>query len=125
MTGDSMRRNARWDAMFTETGFRNCSGLYLAGQNPKQPLASPVFADFHGLPPLLIHVGGREMLFDDSRRIADQAAEAGVSAELKVWPVVPHVWQLAQFVPEARDSMRLMARFLLSHAASGTLAQAA
>jgi acetyl esterase/lipase len=125
LTGESMRRNARWDAMFTEAGFRNCSDLYLAGQNPRQPLASPVFADFHGLPPLLIHVGSREMLRDDSTRIAQRAVAAGVSVELRLWPVVPHVWQLAQFVPEARESMRLMARFLLSHARSGALAQAA
>ncbi len=125
MTGDSIRRNARRDAMFTESGFQTCSGLYLGGQDPKQPLASPVFAEFHGLPPLLIHVGDREMLRDDSTRVAKRAAEAGVSVELRVWPVVPHVWQLAQFVPEARESMRLMAQFLLSHVASDALAKAA
>jgi len=125
MTGDSMRRNARRDAMFTESGFETCSGLYLGGQDAKQALASPVFAAFGGLPPLLIHVGDREMLRDDSTRVAERAAQAGVSVELRVWPVVPHVWQLAQFVPEARLSMRLLARFLLDHARSGALAKAA
>jgi acetyl esterase/lipase len=65
------------------------------------------------------------MLRDDSTRVAERAAAAGASVELRVWPVVPHVWQLAQFVPEARESMRLMAHFLLAHAACDAVAKAA
>jgi acetyl esterase/lipase len=56
---------------------------------------------------MLIHVGEREILRDDSIRLAETTA-----AELRVWPVVPHVWQLAQFVPEARESLDLAAAFL-------------
>jgi acetyl esterase/lipase len=124
-TGASIRGNARRDAMFTEEGFNNCSQLYLAGRDPKTPLASPVFADLQGLPPLLIHVGDREMLRDDSTRLAAHARAAGVPVDLRLWPVVPHVWQLAQFVPEARESMRLLAQFLLSHATPTPMAQQA
>jgi hypothetical protein len=45
--------------------------------------------------------------------------------ELRIWPVVPHVWQLAQFVPEARESMRLSAAFLMAQARLPAMAQAA
>jgi acetyl esterase/lipase len=113
MSGTTIRSNAWRDAMFTLPGFFNCAGLYLDGTDPKTPYASPVFADLRGLPPMLIHVGAREMLRDDSTRIA-----ASGHADIRIFPVVPHVWQLAQFVPEARSSMRSLAAFLHSHAQS-------
>jgi acetyl esterase/lipase len=124
-TGASMRSNARRDAMFTPGGFETCAGLYLGGTDPTTPLASPVYADFKNLPPLIIHVGDREMLRDDSTRVADHARAAGVPVEIRIWPVVPHVWQLAQFVPESRLSIRLMAAFLLAHAAGKPALRAA
>ncbi len=50
-------------------------------------------------------------------RFAEKATAAGVSATVTVWPVVPHVWQLAQtFLPEARRSVSEAAAFLKSHA---------
>jgi acetyl esterase/lipase len=112
VTGDSVRSNARREAMFTAPGLSLGAGLYLASADPKTPLASPLYAELAGLPPLLIHCGNREMLRDDSVRLAQRAAAAGVRTELRVWPVVPHVWQLAQFVPEAKQSMLLAGNFL-------------
>jgi acetyl esterase/lipase len=65
------------------------------------------------LPPLVIHVGDRETLRDDSTRLAERARAACVRTELRVWPVVPHVWQLLHgFVPEARESLLQAALFL-------------
>ena len=52
------------------------------------------------------------MLRDDSIRLAQKAREAGVRVELQVFPVVPHVWQLIQLLPEARRSVRAAAHFL-------------
>jgi acetyl esterase/lipase len=112
LSGSTMRSNARWDAMFTMEGFINCTGLYLNGTDPKTPYASPVFGDFSGLPPMLIHVGRREMLREDSVRVAEKA-----KAGLKIFPIVPHVWQLAQFVPEARASIAELSTFLRAHMA--------
>jgi acetyl esterase/lipase len=125
MSGDSVRSNAKRDAMFNLQGFENCVGLYLGETDRRTPLASPVFGEFEKFPPLLIHVGEREMLRDDSARLARYVLDAGGSATLRIWPVVPHVWQLARFVPEARESMREMAAFLHGHTASGPLQQAA
>jgi acetyl esterase/lipase len=111
-TGASITTNAGRDAMFWAPGLGSAAKLYLGDTPATTPLASPLYADLTGLPPLLIHVGEREILRDDSLRLAERARAAGVTIDLRVWPVVPHVWQLAQFVPEARQSLDLAAAFL-------------
>ncbi len=67
---------------------------YLGGREPTDPLASPLHADLSGLPPMLIQVGGSEILMDDARRLADAARRAGTEAELDVWPGMFHNFQL-------------------------------
>ncbi len=118
-TGASVLGNAKRDAMFWAPGLVQGGRTYLGSASAENPLASPHYADLAGLPPLLIHAGDREILRDDSVRLAEHAREAGVTTELKVWPVVPHVWQLAQFVPEARQSMAAAAAFLKQHITAG------
>jgi acetyl esterase/lipase len=112
-TGDSVRTNTHRCALFHGEAIAPTARWYLGDADPKNPLASPLYADLAGLPPLLIHVGDDEVLRDDSTRLAEKARAAGVHVELKVWPVVPHVWQLAPTqIPEARQSMREAAAFL-------------
>jgi acetyl esterase/lipase len=112
-TGESVRTNARRCAMFNGPDIGPSARYYLADKDPKTPLASPLYANLRGLPPLLIHVGADEILLDDSTRLAERARAAGVSVELKIWPVVPHSWQLAPHrIPEARQSLRESAAFL-------------
>jgi cation diffusion facilitator CzcD-associated flavoprotein CzcO/acetyl esterase/lipase len=108
----SIRLNAKRDALFNGPDLHHLAELYLQGADARQPLASPLHGSLHGLPPLLIHVGESESLRDDSLRLARQAAEAGVSVELKVFAGVPHVWQQLKHLPEARQSIEAAARFL-------------
>jgi epsilon-lactone hydrolase len=118
-TGESVRTNAARCAMFHGPAVGPTARLYLGSADPRNPLASPLFADLSGLPPLLVHVGANETLRDDSTRLAEKARAARVTVELKVWPVVPHVWQLAPHkIPEARQSLRETAEFLRAHAAA-------
>ncbi len=117
-TGASVVDNASRDAMFWAPGLVKAGAFYLGAQPADTKLASPLYADLSGLPPLLVHVGEREILRDDSIRLADRARKAGVDVDLRVWNVVPHVWQLAQFVPEARHSLDLAAAFLRDRKAS-------
>jgi acetyl esterase/lipase len=117
-TGDSVRTNARRCAMFSGTDIAPSARYYLGDTDPRNPLASPLYADLSGLPPLLIHVGADEVLRDDSTRLAERAHAAGVPVELKIWPVVPHAWQIApHLIPEGRQSLREAAAFLHSHVA--------
>ncbi|KAB1070958.1 alpha/beta hydrolase [Methylobacterium planeticum] len=119
--GASHTANAARDAMFDPEGLAQLLPNYLAGADPAQPLASPLYADLRGLPPLLLHVGERELLRDDATRLAERARAAGVPADLTVFPVVPHVWQFAHgFLPEARRSLDGAVAFLKAHAAPAT-----
>lgn len=114
-TGDSIRTNTRRCAMFHGEDIAPSARMYLGETDPRDPLASPLYADLSGLPPMLIHVGADEVLRDDSTRLAEHAKAGGVRVELKVWPVVPHAWQLApKKIPEARKSLRESADFLRS-----------
>ena len=110
-SGDSSTSNSDRCAMFAKNILPIGAKLYLGDHDPRDPLASPVFADYSGMPPMLLHVGEPEILRDDSIRVADRARAAGVETVLKVWPVVPHVWQLLHpFVPEGRASLTEMVR---------------
>ena len=114
-TGDSIRVNDRRCAMFVGAQMGPAGRRYLAGDDPRNPLASPLYADLSHLPPLLIHVGSDEVLLDDSRMLAERARAAGVAVDLKIWPVVPHAWQLFYpTVPEARQSIHEASEFLKS-----------
>ncbi len=118
-TGESVRTNARHCAMFHGPAVGPTARLYLGEADPRNPLASPLYADLSGLPPLVVHVGANETLRDDSTRLAEKARAAGVPVELKVWPVVPHVWQLAPHkIPEGCQSLREAAEFLRRHTAA-------
>ena len=110
-TGETLKTNSARDAMFDGKGMEQASGPYLNGVDPRDPVASPIYADLSGLPPMLIHAGSYEVLLDDSRRLAQRATAAGTPATLKTWPVVPHVWQLFP-IPEARESLDAAAGFL-------------
>lgn len=115
-TGQSMHANDARCAMFRGRRIAEAGQYYLNGVDPREPLASPLYAplaDLAGLPPLLIHVGSDEVLRDDSIRMTDRTLLAGVRTELKVWPVVPHCWQLFRHhIPEGRASLEEAAAFL-------------
>ena len=110
-TGETLRSNAKRDAMFPGEKFERAAEPYLAGADSRTPLASPLYAELGGLPPLLIHAGSYEVLLDDSRRLAERARAAGTPVTLQTWPVVPHVWQLFR-MPESGQSMDAAAAFL-------------
>lgn len=81
---------------------------YLGTADPRLPLASPVYADLTGLPPLLVQVGTREILLDDSRRLAQRARECGVPVTLEEWPGMIHNWHMLTHL--LRDAVRANAR---------------
>lgn len=121
MLGESASHtaNAKRDAMFDREALNGLVPAYLGDVDPKTPLASPLRGDLVGLPPLMIHAGEREILRDDAVLFAEKARKAGVTVELAVYPIVPHVWQMAHsFLPEGRRSLDAAARFLTAHLAS-------
>lgn len=116
VSGDSIVENERTCAMFTADGIRHGADMYLNGADPKSPLASPLYADLTGLPPLLIHASQHEALRDDSVRLAERAKEQGVEVLFKTWKTVPHVWQLFHpMIPEGGHSLEEAAEFAYRH----------
>lgn len=93
-SGDSITSRAAVDPMVQKEILLEMGGAYLNGADPKDPLASPLNADFRGLPPLLIQVGDAEVLLDDSTRLEDKMKAAGVDVTVEVWDEMVHVWHL-------------------------------
>ena len=120
--GGSRTANGWRDAMFTERSIADVVPMYAGAADPRTPYVSPVHGDPSGLPPLLFHVGEREVLRDDAVRMADKARAAGIETVLRVFPVVAHAWQFADgYLPEARTSLDEAAAFLRRHAPPGGL----
>jgi monoterpene epsilon-lactone hydrolase len=106
MSGESMLSKADVDPLIQKPYLLEAAAAYLHGAEPRTPLASPLFADLRGLPPLLIQVGTAETLLDDSIRLARAAALADVRVELQTWPEMIHAWTL--YYPQLDDGARAL-----------------
>ena len=112
-TGDSIRRNDKSDVMFHGRRIAQAGKIYLGDKPPTTPLASPLYAELRGLPPLFIQASDSEVLLDDSTRLAEKAGKAGVSVSFRTWRKLPHVWQIfVPFLPEARAALAESADFI-------------
>ncbi|WP_406139737.1 alpha/beta hydrolase [Streptomyces sp. NBC_01089] len=116
-TGESMDTKEGVDPILTRESVGHTGAMYLAGQDPHQPLLSPaVLADLTGFPPMLVQVGTNEILLDDSTRLAARAKAAGVDVILDITADVPHVFQsLAGALDEADEALDRAALFLGQH----------
>lgn len=113
MSGPSLRYNADADPIFSTAAVDLLPDLYCPGHDRVNPLISPLFGNWNGLPPLLFHAGSTEMLLDDSVRAHDRARQAGVEAEIEVWVGLPHVFHVFSWLPEAKAGVRAVADFIL------------
>lgn len=115
-TGDSMVRNAAVDVVLTREKLQAMATAYLAGQPATNPLASPLYADLTGLPPILVQVGSSEILFDDAARFASRAGSAEVAIAFQSWPYMFHVWPSRSAVLGAgREAISSAGAFLKHH----------
>lgn len=113
VSGASATGKAALDPALTPEALRIRARDYLGELDRATPLASPVFADLTGLPPLLIQVGSHEILLDDAIRLAAGAARHDVPVELQVWPEVPHVFQgFAVLLDDADQALNAAAAFI-------------
>jgi acetyl esterase/lipase len=90
LAGESFDTRADADPLFTRSQVAGLVHSYLGDTDPKNPLASPLYGDLSGLPPLRIHVGDGEVLLDDSRCYVERAVAAGVDARVDIWMGMPH-----------------------------------
>ena len=112
-TGASMTNREGLDPLNTKPLLDLLARTFLAGELPNHPLASPVFADVTGLPPILVQIGENELMLSDAIRLASHLAENRVRVNLEVWPQMPHAWHFFQsFLPEGERALRESARFI-------------
>jgi len=116
-TGTSYVTRAEVDPIHQRPMILALAKNYLGGQgDPCDPLVSPLYADLRDLPPLLIQVGDRETVLDDSVMFADLARAAGVDVHLEVWDGMIHVFQMfGAELSEAHRAIASIAQFLNRH----------
>jgi acetyl esterase/lipase len=115
LSGESIRSEAELDPIMHPRCLPDFVALYVADSEVRAPLASPVFADYTGLPPLLIQVGEHEVIRDDSVMVAEKARADGVEVTLEVWEGMFHVFQSHDpLLPEAREAIEHIASVIRS-----------
>lgn len=108
----SMTSRAEADPWLEQATLKEMAEAYLGGKDAESHLASPVFGRLEGLPPLLIQVGTREILYDDSLRLAGMAAQEHIDVTLEVWDGMIHVWHFfAPMLEEGRAAIAKMGEF--------------
>jgi acetyl esterase/lipase len=111
--GESMQTNAGRDLLIKPDEIKGMADLFLAGNDPRDPLASPVHGNYAGVCALYIQVGGDETLLDDARQVAEQAKSDGVDVRIDVFPEMQHVFQMAAgHLPEADDAVARIGAYL-------------
>lgn len=120
LSSESLARNAASDPEVTHAVLARWAELYLDGADPRAPMASPVFGDLGGLPPLLIQAGTAEAIEDDATRLAVAARAAGVTVTLELYEDMIHVWHAyAPGLPEATATIERVASWLQQRWAAG------
>lgn len=115
-SGASYGRNAATDPLHERAMILGMAKGYLGkAGDPRDPLASPLFADLSGLPPLLLQCGAPEVLIDDSIALADRARAYGVEVETDFYPDMIHVFQAYAELPESGRALTRAGKFLAAH----------
>ena len=115
-SGESNTTRAKDDPMLPAFRMKKVSKLYANGLDLKDPRVSPLYADTTGFPPVLFHVGTREIVFSDSVNMHQRIIKAGGQSEIRIWENAPHVFQaFAGFVPQSTQSLKEISQFMLKN----------
>ncbi|WP_420145539.1 alpha/beta hydrolase [Sphingobium sp.] len=112
--GASVTERAHLDPIISREGSMAMARRYVGPDGDlKNPVASPLYADLHGLPPLLLLAGTYDTMFDDATRVAAKAQAAGVDVTLDIWEEMVHSWTLfSDLIPEGRDAIASIGAFV-------------
>ncbi|KAL6904086.1 Alpha/Beta hydrolase protein [Trichoderma evansii] len=107
-----MREAAKSDPWLDIPGFEEAVRYLCPDISPDDPRVSPLYGDVSKLPPTLIFAGSTEMLTPDIRKFVSKAVEQGREIEYVEGEGMMHVWPLVQFIPEAREAVDKLVRWL-------------
>lgn len=117
LTGPTLESKIDVDPMTSREGLQAAATWYLNGHDPADPAASPLYADLHSLPPLLILAGDHEVLLSDATRFAEKARQDGVDVQLSIWDEMWHCWPAwSAELPEGREALDQIAQFVARYA---------
>ena len=110
----SYEDNKDIDPFVSKDGIAWFASVYTPDEDDrKNPYASPIYGNFKNFPPMLIQVGTREVLLDDSKKLANEAESSGCNVKLEIWEDMVHIFQgFAPFLPEANDALKSMSKFI-------------
>ena len=112
--GESVTKNLGRD-WITRDRLQSIQKTYLAGHDPRDPLASPINARMKGLPRLYIQMGTHELLLSDIGKFVDKARWAGVPVQAEIWEGMFHCWQIfAGQIPEGKEAVDQAGAFIQS-----------
>lgn len=118
-SGDSIVENETSEVILPVSRIKAMTGSYLSGHPADDPRVSPLFADFAGAPPVFLAVADREILRDDTLRMAERLRAQGVAVDLTVAHNLPHVWpMLHTLLPEARSTLDAIAVWMRDQTAA-------
>jgi monoterpene epsilon-lactone hydrolase len=112
--GWSLLNNQKREQILTLDALLYGAHHYLNGETPTNPLASPLYGDFRGLPPMLLHTGAHEILRDDATRTAHVAENAGVDVSVEVWDGMPHFFHQFPKLEEGQAAVSRVGSFIQS-----------
>jgi monoterpene epsilon-lactone hydrolase len=113
VSNETFETNRESEAFFYKEVVGALAAVYLGDADPKDPLASPLYADLRGLPPTYIQVGGAETLLGESLQFEENARKAGVDVQVEVFPGQLHTFQMAAGdSPESDDAIRKLAEWV-------------
>ena len=110
----SYEDNKELDPFVSKDGIAWFSSVYVPNENErKNPYASPLYGDFKDFPPMLIQVGTREVLLDDSKKLNEKAKLDGCDVEIQIWDDMVHIFQgFAPYLPEANEALESISKFI-------------
>jgi len=115
-TGESRVQREKIDPMLSSEGEAESVALIVNKEHEKDPYISPLYGNFEGLPPLMVVVGGREVLFDDSARVAEKAKQAGVQVVLDINEEMFHTYPVfGGVIKEGKEAIDRIAAFIKRH----------
>jgi acetyl esterase/lipase len=116
LSGMSMETHAEADPLLTKDSLASTARLYLGAHDPRDPLASPLYGDLAGLPPVRMHVGEDEVLLDDSLRYAERLESQGGTVQVHTWQGMIHVFPSnVALLHAAKEALDDIGDFLRQH----------
>ncbi|MGY8631927.1 alpha/beta hydrolase [Bradyrhizobium sp. 14AA] len=124
MRGASYESRAAVDIFSRPEQLARMARAYLGrDQGTRASSASPVEADLSGLPPILVHAGDDDITLDDSFLLAERARRSGVDVRVHVWSGMFHHFQMFGDLPESRESLIELGKFIMDRVPGRARAQ--